>query len=294
MINEVYKYVPPERIDILESKRVCFSKKDQLNDSFEFETDFQICGNEDKDLDYLLGQFCTSPDVEEQKRMLSALKEVTEFQLNRKFSFEEYLRYLSVNNPEIKERIKAYIKAIKYMYSMHVVNNLCVLSLTNLGDSNYMWGHYASSSTGFMIGFNKEHSFFDRRTSKDDELRLLRNVVYSDEPPTVYINTSLNKENTVSNYMFYNKHTDHKQEKECRIIDSISNASFVTETGFHLFDIPKKLITSITLGHDTTQGNQENIKNLVKNDSFFDGIRLFKAFPNSKSRKIDRYSLVDE
>ncbi|MER5136388.1 MULTISPECIES: DUF2971 domain-containing protein [Providencia] len=293
MVNEVYKYVPPERMDILKSKRICFSKKEQLNDSFEFELEFKICGDEGKDLDYMIAQFCSSPDLEEQKNMLMKAKEIQEFQLNRKFSFEEYLYYLSENNPEINERIKGYIKATKHLYSLGVIDNLCVLSLTNRWDSNYMWGHYASSSKGFMIGFDKKHAFFDRRVSKDDMLRSLHNVIYHDEPPVVYINNTLNKEGTVSNHMFYNKHTDHKQEEECRIIDSIDNASFVTETGYHLFDIPKGLITSITLGHNTKQEDEEEIKNLIMNDDFFEGTQLFKASPDSKNRKIDRYPLID-
>lgn len=60
MVNEVFKYVPPERIDILESKRVCFSKKEQLNDTFEFELKFKVAGGYNEDLDFFIEEYFLS------------------------------------------------------------------------------------------------------------------------------------------------------------------------------------------------------------------------------------------
>ncbi|WP_272521714.1 DUF2971 domain-containing protein [Providencia sp. PROV202] len=288
MVNEVYKYVPPERVDILRSKRICFSKKDQLNDNFEFEVKFNVCGSHDDDLEYFINQFCSSTEPSKEKDALLSLKPFYEMQLNKKFTMKEFLYFLAKNSPEIEFLIKSILDKMNEEYVKVIKNLLCVLCLTNSRDSNYMWGHYASSYKGFMIGFNRENSFFDKRTSKDDLMRKLKDVIYVDDIPKIYLNYDLNKEGMVSHYMFHHKHTDHKQEMECRIVDIINNANFITENGFHLFDLPKGLITSVTFGHNMSTDNEAEIRNLIENDDYFDGVMMYKAIPNADTRKIDR------
>ncbi|WP_337228094.1 DUF2971 domain-containing protein [Proteus faecis] len=293
MTNEVYKYVPPERMDILKSKRICFSKKEQLNDNFEFEVKFNVCGSHEDDLEYFIDQFCSSTEPSKEKDALLNLKPFYEMQLNKKFTMKEFLYFLAKNSSEIEFLIKSLLDKMNEEYIKVIKNLLCVLCLTNSNDSNYMWGHYASSYKGFMIGFDRENPFFDKRISKDDLMRQLKDVVYVDDMPKIFLNYELNKEGTVSHYMFHHKHTDHKQEKECRIVDTTDNANYITENGFHLFDIPKGLITSVTLGHNMSTTDEAEIRYLIENDDYFDGVTMYKAIPNTHTRKIDRYKLAE-
>lgn len=292
MLEEIYKYVPMERIDILQSKKICFAKKDQLNDSFEFETNFKIHGNYKEDLDFFIGKICSSSEFSQEKFFLMNLKSKYEKLLKIKLTLNDFLMFLSNINPEVENMITSNLDIINKDYIKFVKNTLCVLCLTESNNSDYMWGHYANSSTGFMIGFNKEHSFFDRRNSEHDLLRCLKDVLYLDNLPTIYIDDSMNKEGMISYYMFHHKHTEHAQEKEYRIVDVIKNASYVTESGYHLFDIPEGLITSITLGHKTSLYDEDNIKKLIKNDVFFKNVLLFKSIPNRKTRVIDRFEII--
>lgn len=288
MVNEVFKYVPPERIDILESKRVCFSKKEQLNDTFEFELKFKVAGGYNEDLDFFIEEYFLSQIESPNMKKLLSYQASMEKKLNKKLTTKEYMLHLANSNSEVKKIINEELNGMNEDYIKAVKDNVCVLSLTHSYNSNYMWGHYASSSKGFMIGFDKENEFFNKKNSKNDLIRELKDVIYSDETPVLYINNDLNDNKKISHYMFHHKHTDHKQEMECRIVDIINNANFITGNGFHLFDLPKGLITSVTFGHNMSIDNEAEIRNLIENDDYFDGVTMYKAIPNADTRKIDR------
>ncbi|AWS52272.1 DUF2971 domain-containing protein [Providencia rettgeri] len=293
MVNEVFKYVPPERIDILESKRVCFSKKEQLNDTFEFELKFKVAGGYNEDLDFFIEEYFLSQIESPNMKELLSYQASMEKKLNKKLTTKEYMIHLANSNSEIKKIINEGLDSINEDYIKAVKDKVCVLSLTHRCNSNYMWGHYASSSKGFMIGFDKENVFFNKKNSENDLIRQLKDVIYVDEAPVLYINNDLNDNEKISHYMFHNKHTDHEQENECRIVDIIDNASVITENGFYLFDIPKNLITSITFGCHISTTDEIKIRNLIENDDYFDGVTMYKAIPNTNTRKIDRYKIVE-
>lgn len=64
-----------------------------------------------------------------------------------------------------------------------LLSNVCdrfgVLCLTSLCDDLLMWSHYTQGHTGFVIGFDEKHPFFDQRTRPDDAIRHVRPVTYS-------------------------------------------------------------------------------------------------------------------
>ena len=55
-----------------------------------------------------------------------------------------------------------------------------MLSLSEVHDSHLLWSHYASAHRGFVIEFDTDNKFFNKRRSENDELNYLRKVIYCD------------------------------------------------------------------------------------------------------------------
>ncbi|QIC16436.1 DUF2971 domain-containing protein [Providencia vermicola] len=291
MINEVYKYVPPERIDILESKRICFSTKEQLNDNYEFQFKIKACREDVDEQQFLIEQILKSHDLKNELALLDSMKFIAEHNLGRSIDLKEFLFLLLNINQNGSDFIKGLVKILEKEAIGAFQKRLCVLCLSNNPSNNLMWGYYAKSYTGFMIGFNSEHPFFNKKKNDFDVVRSLRNVEYMDEIPILYLKDAIDNKAEIETSIFYNKHTDHLAEQECRFLDIVENAASVTKDGYHLFDLPKGLITSITFGHNMSSNDEMNIKNIITNDHFFDGVSLYKASPNDDSRIIERHKL---
>ncbi|MBQ0208108.1 DUF2971 domain-containing protein [Providencia rettgeri] len=288
MVNEVYKYVPPERIDILESKRICFSKKDQLNDNYEFDFKIKVCREHEDELEFLIDYMLREPDYKTQLALLENIKPMVEQSLNCNMSLKEFLRLMFSMNNDGKNIIRVMLQEIEKKAIESFQEKLCVLCLSNNPNNNFMWGYYTKSYSGFMIGFDSNHSFFNKNTDDVYLMKSLRDVEYVDEIPVLYLKDTIENKNEAGKTIFYNKHSDHSVEQECRILDVIDNAAFVNEAGYHLFDLPKGLITSVTFGHNMSTDNEAEIRNLIENDDYFDGVTMYKAIPNADTRKIDR------
>ena len=65
-----------------------------------------------------------------------------------------------------------------------------VLCLSERWDSILMWGHYAYSHEGFVIGLDTKHPFFNQRRSPTDEFGFLRRVRYQTSRPVVSLMSS--------------------------------------------------------------------------------------------------------
>ncbi len=70
-----------------------------------------------------------------------------------------------------------------------------VVSLSTRYDDALMWGHYADSHRGFVIGFDARHPWFDRRVRDDDPINHVAPVTYSEERPEVILSELYSKDN---------------------------------------------------------------------------------------------------
>lgn len=120
-----------------------------------------------------------------------------------------------------------------------------ILSLTEVPDEPLMWAHYADSHRGMVLGFNEEHSFFNRRRSSNDEFYFLRKVVYADLPgaPSALA--------VDGNALLVTKGTKWSYEQEWRMLAPLQDASRALDVAgdlVHLFSLPAKALVSVVLG----------------------------------------------
>src|SRR5437667_6790953 len=53
-----------------------------------------------------------------------------------------------------------------WVFTEAMGSQIGILSLSEVPDSTLMWSHYGAQHHGFLIGFDSDHPFFNRRRSK--------------------------------------------------------------------------------------------------------------------------------
>lgn len=149
-----------------------------------------------------------------------------------------------------------------------------VLSLTQKPDNLLMWSHYADSHKGFCIGFNSEHSFFNRKRSEKDEFYYLRKVEYLEERPTKLM---VDMDGTD---IFLLKSDVWKYEKEWRMCAVLSDADEVKNSilpAVHLFRFPPDAIDEVIIGANADVNLVDEIVKLLKMNLQFKHVKIKRA-----------------
>lgn len=146
----LYKYLKPDRIDVLTNCRVRFSQHATFEDDHELQPDYDSYGT-----------------VDEIKRQLDAVPT----QLTRWMPVEMVARLIAIN-PLHQQR--ALETAIKNITSINLIGILC---LTVNPHSERMWNEYAQNGTGFVMAFDTTHVGFKQMTAP----RGVHPIMYSGE-----------------------------------------------------------------------------------------------------------------
>ena len=280
----LYKYIAPERTDVLESFRLRYSQAAALNDPFE------CLPSVDSDMDAELD--ATSTRIAALTAHEGRLRaELDRTLANRPFRREALLkarlaefRATLYGGTDIDSR-KAAVRRAQDVAS-RVGGCLC---LSATASSILMWSHYAANHTGFVVSFDADHKYF--RTDTDP-------VVYSDTRPAV---TSISKEGYRA--LFFTKSKDWAYEKEYRKyhrFDVPTPGSLGNETGFRPFPassivdeersaalrarielvpFPKESISTIIVGWNSQLSLRQRIGSLMVSANL-KHVRIFQARPS--------------
>ena len=252
----LYKYLTPERIDVLRNKCIRFTQPADFNDPFEFKpviseifTDAAVGEYVEKNFDRI---------VEEELAKYGALipafakNLLPAFIATQKSNFPALFKSIS---PEMVSIIKPKI----FELLNHHVGVLC---LSEVRDSLLMWGHYTSNHHGFVIGFDSEHPFFNARRTERDEFGFFRKVKYTQHRPRVTL------ANSDSVTWFEQKSLEWSYEKEWRVLRVLNEASRVTASktfSICLFDFPAEAVREIIIGMRAGTMLQNEIHALLPN-----------------------------
>ena len=139
MINIVYKYLPPDRISILQDFKIRLSQPPILNDPYEY---FQFFDVSPSSLADLVNDNAQNNEINLPQELISKIGELLNSSTNKALS--QKIGLISFSRTEL---------------------NLL------------MWAHYASNYTGFVIGFDSSSSFFS--SSIEGLTNQLQNVIYT-------------------------------------------------------------------------------------------------------------------
>lgn len=140
----LYKYLSPERIDVLESLRIRFTQVSALNDPFE-----SLPGATLENPEWYKTYFERRRASAAQRLGLSSPPEQAERRRGEQFAHflkcytdREWLAELSATVQRMADTVDG------------------CLSLSANCTNILMWSHYAANHRGFVLGFNTDHEFF--------------------------------------------------------------------------------------------------------------------------------------
>jgi hypothetical protein len=142
----LYKFMRPERLDVLSECRICFSLRTAFEDDHELQPDYAAFGTQDE-----IQRFMVS----------NGWPQAVSKHLARLVAIVDGFQTLTVRNAQ--KNIKS-------------IDKVGVLCLTETAGSERMWIEYSDRSRGFIVAFDTAHAGFRNLT----EPRGVGKVSYSD------------------------------------------------------------------------------------------------------------------
>lgn len=245
-----YKFVPFDRKDILENGLIRFTPIGSFNDPFELEP--TITPLSSGFLEY------ASNFSEKELQEIKLTDEDLAFSSERADMTNAY-------REKYKKQIGKY--GVLSLSSNASINPLLTVAMPEKEDPRtniLMWSHYGDSHKGFVIEFRDD--FIDGIS--------FEKVEYSEER---HILTFEDIETNKFDNIFLRKSIEWRHEQEYRAIFPLEKCAKIKDNDIHLFEIRKSSVKSITFGCAMSEENKVIIKNIIAQDSEFDGITLCHA-----------------
>lgn len=255
----LYKYLSPNRTDILKNCSIRYSQLHDMNDPFDsnpyFHSDHVSLMAQAEvskgQASYLFNKgFSSGTDAyREQHAELALHEELTG--ISSATRDWEMNRGQAIHNDYMRKRIG------------HGLGALC---LTSNGINQLMWSHYANEHQGFAIKFKPGKRGLPFRGKRKSPIGYLSEVVYDVERPII------TKDNFALEDMVLRKSTWWEYENEWRIVRKLHKAKTKRkikgkEDSIYLFDLPVDCIESIVVGcRASKELTGELISILLKND----------------------------
>ncbi|MEI7340470.1 DUF2971 domain-containing protein [Pectobacterium brasiliense] len=271
----MYKYLPPERIDVLINKMICFNNPHNFNDPFEFHALFEQ-GGLINNLENIIGEMNLFDQMDDEiKSIYSRLSQDKQKEISQQF-----LPVMKSLVEKFKPTIINSANQVYENFNNAFVDFTRVLCLSEKKDNLLMWGHYADSHRGFVLEFDVNNGFFNQRKNQKDEYGYLREVKYKED-----IDILDPIAGDASNY-FLSKSKDWEYEREWRMLLPTHQANQKINL-YDLFSFPASAIKSVILGCKATIEFEHEIKTLLTEDEEYSHVNLFKCI-----RSNERYEVV--
>lgn len=275
-MGKIYKYLNPDRVDVIETLQIRYTQVNSLNDPFE---GYPGVGQPES-RDYYWKKF-----VEEAKsrfpffELLSPAKQ-KQYIRSLKKDFPAYYKYET--DPDRLEKLVDEIQKMSGMVQG-------VLSLSATCTNVLMWSHYCDSHKGFVIEFNSDHQYFGRH---------IHQVKYSVERPKFDPNLTRH-----DGALFQTKSKDWEYEQEWRRYEAFVEAiplengnSFLPyreadrlkglNTDIRLFPFPKESVTAVILGWKSEQELKDRILQALAANKM-SWVNVCKAVPDRAEFKMN-------
>ena len=169
------------------------------------------------------------------------------------------------------------IEVYKNFVFPNFAKTIGVACFSEKGDIPLMWSHYTRSHRGICIGFDLTKLYFSLRSSKKNELALIK-VDYTNEFKSL---DYFKDYNTAIYHWVMTKSDIWSYEKEVRIL--FTNLMFNGHKKF-LFEFDKRAISEIFLGNKMLAEEEEWIKKFSKTN--LKNLALYKMAKPTRSFKL--------
>lgn len=273
----LFKYVIPERLDVLEHAQIRFSPPLNTNDIFEVRQAFDLLMG--PKMQGLLKELATEVDIDGAIREALDDSPVAFLNVDQAKSLfstfggggaENLMRGLL---DDFIDHMPAQLNAQNTLDKLldRVAGNQLLLSLSEKPDSSPMWAHYAANSSGFVLAFDTSSDFF--RRGERHEMQGLHKVEYFDGRVSEIV------ENPYA--ALISKMSDWSYEHEWRLYAKIDESSDVREVNgasIHLVRFPREAVQRVILGLRASQQIEEDVRSVLESE--FSGVPLMRLEAN--------------
>lgn len=265
----LFKYLPKERVDVLENLKIRFSPLKSLNDPFE---SLPLIDIEHK----------VETAVEDLLKELDEIWEKTP--ISEKTPKNK--QFLEQSRQAAYEGARSAMEPSKVGQGLMdiISDNFGVLSLSRSNTSLLMWSHYTDSNTGYVIAFDENHDFFRQYDLKGNIVRPMP-VIYTEKRS--YVNE--NQHNWYQKLLCEKPLEWAYEEEERLFLTHVNkNASLgKDEYGMDIIltSIPKEAISSIYLGYSCSSETQKNIVSALEEHNI--NKPVYRAVMSKKEYKIE-------
>lgn len=274
----LYKYLHPDRVDVLQNLKIRFSSPAVLNDPFEMKPAIAALASQDE----ILHQFYESlPQsiAEEYSRLPVEIRAI----LTPELFASKIPEFLPSAEAAMLEMSGAVIPMLQNMMHDKFEELFGLLCLSESPESLLMWAHYADSHRGFLIEFDSEAPFFNQRLGPNDEFRHLRKVVYQQSRPSLILSKTDGIE------VFLTKGSEWSYETEWRMLMPLPEASQIIGQGIyaiHLFAFPSTAIKGISFGCRMPANKKQEIRQLIRSSINLTHIKTREAMISKNEYRI--------
>ena len=236
----LYKYLPPERVDVVANGLLRYTQLGAFNDPFDGRPHLTALGTDEQLRESLA---CIIP--EENRRAYDMLSEEVRAQVPFEVFSALAISIAEHGTPSFMEQMRNVVPSFQDWFHSKMDEHIGVLSLLALPDNLLMWSHYSFGHTGFVLGFDVQHAYFNSKLSESDELRHIREVLYREERTQAPL-TAMNGVE-----MFFVKSAHWAYEQEWRILRPLADAEVTEEVSpfpVHLFRFPDDALRQVIFG----------------------------------------------
>ena len=281
--NALYKYVIPDRIDILKNRYIRFTQASALNDPFELLPMFEELFPKNIVKETILNppfEYIEEALGKQYENLSSEQKTQISVVLENPQVMENILKEIE---PTLSKEVDDFAPKAKDMLLKLLQTSIGILSLSETIENLLLWSHYAFSHKGFAIEFDTTHDFFNRRRSGKDELFHLRKVKYENRSSLGRTLIDLDGDD-----LLITKDKSWTYEDEWRMLVPLESADKVLDVEsdkIFLFEIPSSAITAIIVGAKTSTSFYEELKCCLES-LHMQHIKLKRAELNTTNQKI--------
>ncbi|MCC7434205.1 MAG: DUF2971 domain-containing protein [Methanoregulaceae archaeon] len=278
----LYKYLHPDRIDVLANRLIRFSQPADLNDPHEgapqasSQFTHQLINEE---VIPILDQLSAEDFVRDGFSLkYDQLPNLQREAVSRQDFIEQNMTSIAHIMPDLREFYVNQVKQhadqagklkdeLSRIMSKSLNSKFGVLSLSEDPLLPLMWGHYADGDRGFVIGFDSDSDFFN----PDDWKSLskpLQAMNYSDEKPEL---AERGKSEENDSAMLFTKPACWSGEREWRALRRLDGATRVVAKSPYdicLFSFPASAVVEVVLGARFEAEAEKHVRMLLQGPDF--------------------------
>jgi len=156
------------------------------------------------------------------------------------------------------------------------LSQLGMLCLSRTPDNLLMWAHYAENYTGFAIGFDETHEWFNRMAWWKDRTYDAKVELFAGLQTVTYAESwlQIERDSFYPSEVFSRKSVHWSYEQEVRVFRNLEESSAVRNDKVHLFNIPPETVREVYLGPRMTKENRVCLTNCIIGSSDLNHVRI--------------------